>query len=404
MTDLRATAGALGGDLAGRDTILCPGPGHSPRDRSLAVRFDPRAPDGFVTFSHANDDWRDCRDLVRSRLSLPAWQPGEDDRQHTIPPRHVRRWDLAVGEREWNEPPTAEDLARIARARELWDAAGDPCGTLAERYLAGRCLELAEALAGHVLRFHPGCPWRDENTGKTDRIRVLLAAFRSIDDDKITAVHRIRVDQPERWPKTASLNSLAYHQRRASSLIRALLSGRSSSALRPLLRLPTFTRECELLAIAAMSSMVAIRLSPLGSAGAIENLPVLTGVERLVLLAEHDEGGASLRATDRCGSRWLRAGRRVARVWPAEGSNDLNDELIAQGDRKMLGIVRRAAVKLGPVTAGTLAVAEGLETAMAAQQLGYRPAWAEKRQLVPQPCGFARLHASKGEKQRPSPF
>jgi hypothetical protein len=69
----------------------------------------------------------------------------------------------------------------------------------------------------------------------------------------------------------------------------------------------------------------------LGSAGAIESLPVLPGVERLVLLAEHDESGASLKATDRCGSRWLRAGRRVARVWPDQGNSDLNDELIATG-------------------------------------------------------------------------
>ena len=43
--------------------------------------------------------------------------------------------------------------------------------------------------------------------------------------------------------------------------------------------------------------------------------------------------------------------------------------------RKMLGIVRLAAVKLAPVT-DTLAVAEGVETALAANMLGYGPAWA----------------------------
>jgi putative DNA primase/helicase len=316
MTDLRATARALGGDLAGRDAILCPGPGHSPRDRSLAVRFDPRAPDGFVTFSHANDDWRDCRDLVRSRLSLPAWQPGEDDRQRTIPPRHVRRWDLAVGEREWNQPPTADDLDRIARARELWDAAGDPRGTLAERYLAGRCLELAEALAGHVLRFHPRCPWRDENTGKTDRIPVLFAAFRSIDDDKVTAVHRIRVDQPERWPKT---------DRKMLGIVR-----------RAAVKLGPVTAGTLAVAEGLETAMAAQQLGyrpawALGSAAAIESLPVLPGVERLILLAEHDESGTSLTATDHCGCWWLRAGRRVTRVWPEQGNKDLNDELIAKG-------------------------------------------------------------------------
>ena len=43
--------------------------------------------------------------------------------------------------------------------------------------------------------------------------------------------------------------------------------------------------------------------------------------------------------------------------------------------RMMLGVVRRAAVKLVPVT-DTLAVAEGVETAVAANMLGYGPAWA----------------------------
>lgn len=41
----------------------------------------------------------------------------------------------------------------------------------------------------------------------------------------------------------------------------------------------------------------------------------------------------------------------------------------------MLGVVERAAIKLDPVGA-KLVVGEGLETAMAARQLGYHPTWA----------------------------
>ena len=65
MIDVREIAMALGGQVAGPNTILAPGPGNSLSDRSLAVRLDPGAPDGFVCFSHAGDDWRDCRDHVR---------------------------------------------------------------------------------------------------------------------------------------------------------------------------------------------------------------------------------------------------------------------------------------------------------------------------------------------------
>jgi len=51
--------------------ITIPGPGHSPRDRSLSVTFDPAAPDGFVCTSFAGDEWRACKDYVRAKFGLP---------------------------------------------------------------------------------------------------------------------------------------------------------------------------------------------------------------------------------------------------------------------------------------------------------------------------------------------
>ena len=67
--DLQSVARQLGGEVAGHQ-VLAPGPGHSPRDRSMAVRLSPCAPDGLIVFSHAGDDWRSCRDYVRSRLGI----------------------------------------------------------------------------------------------------------------------------------------------------------------------------------------------------------------------------------------------------------------------------------------------------------------------------------------------
>ena len=166
-------ARALGGEVAGRDAVLCPGPGHSAHDRSLAVKFDPAAPDGFLTYSHAGDDWKICRDSVRSRLGLPPWQPG-DEQQRTIPPSKVQQWDMtAVGSdvAEGARPPSEDDLARTERALAIWNESVDPRSTLAERYLDSRKLVLTDDLARCVLRFHPRCPWRDENTGKTDACR-----------------------------------------------------------------------------------------------------------------------------------------------------------------------------------------------------------------------------------------
>jgi len=55
---------------------------------------------------------------------------------------------------------------------------------------------------------------------------------------------------------------------------------------------------------------------------------VLPGIERLILLQENN--AASRDAVARCGRRWMRAGRKVTRVRPDDGCDDLNDELIAR--------------------------------------------------------------------------
>lgn len=72
--DPRSVAMALGGEVSG-DQVLAPGPGHSPKDRSLSVKLVAGAPDGFVVHSHAGDDPMACRDHVRACLGLPEWKP-----------------------------------------------------------------------------------------------------------------------------------------------------------------------------------------------------------------------------------------------------------------------------------------------------------------------------------------
>lgn len=68
--DLRTLARALGGEVVGHQ-VLAPGPGHSPADRSMSVRLDAQAPNGFLAFSHAGDDWKACRDHVKRLLGMP---------------------------------------------------------------------------------------------------------------------------------------------------------------------------------------------------------------------------------------------------------------------------------------------------------------------------------------------
>jgi putative DNA primase/helicase len=314
MLDPRAIAHALGGQVAGRDTVLAPGPGHSARDRSLAVRLDPAAPDGFLCYSHSNDDWRACRDHVRQHLGLPAWEPG-DGQQRTVSPQHVEKWDLATIEAEANEGPrawTEDEVLRIAAARRIWDEARDPRGTVAETYLKSRALSLDDDVAGSVLRFHSACPWRDENAGRIIFIPALIAAFTSLDGGEVTGVHRIRVDRPERWPKT---------DRRMLGVVH-----RAAVMLNPLGDVLTIGEGVE-------TCLAARQLGyrpawALGSVGAISFFPLIKKVKRLRILAE--TGDASKRATRLCGRRWHGAGRKVQIIRPDAGHDDLNDELMAK--------------------------------------------------------------------------
>jgi putative DNA primase/helicase len=307
--DLRSIARALGGEVSGHQ-VLAPGPRHSPRDRSLAIRLSSQAPDGFLVHSHAGDDWRECRGHVRSRLGLPPWEPG-DERSRTIPSSHIYKWDFGVIDAETEDMRrTEDDLVRIERAQSLWREGVDPRRTAAEDYLRSRALALPDELAGSVLRFHPTCPWRDENTGRTERIPCLIAAFRSIDDDIITAIHRIRVDQPARWPKTDRRMLGVVHR---SAIQLGAANGK--------LAIGEGVETC----LAAMQLGVEQTAWALGSVGAISFFPVIDGVTELTILGE--AGAASDRAIKICGRRWRRASRRVFVSKPKCGS-DHNDVLM----------------------------------------------------------------------------
>ena len=132
---LQQLAGALGGDVSGGQ-VLAPGPGHSAKDRSMAVKL---TADGYTVHSHAGDDWKACRDYVHERLGLAPDIP-----------RHQRSPFIIVADN------TDEERAKKqAAALKIWHEAVSPAGTLVERYLRDhRCLDLPADLAVAVIRFH----------------------------------------------------------------------------------------------------------------------------------------------------------------------------------------------------------------------------------------------------------
>src|SRR6267143_983831 len=122
MLDARSVALALGGEVCSRDAVLAPGPGHSRRDRSLSIKLDPSARDGFVVHSFAGEDPLVCRDHVRNALSL-----GPPDQRRPPPLPYARG-------------AVSRDDGTSALALRIWDRANSARHTIVERYLASRGL------------------------------------------------------------------------------------------------------------------------------------------------------------------------------------------------------------------------------------------------------------------------
>jgi len=205
---------------------------------------------------------------------------------------------------------TADDVLRIKRACAVWDAGVDPRGTPAEAYLRSRALILDDAIAGAVLRYHPACPWRDEDTGATIYLRALIAAFTSIDNGAVTGIQRIALT-PEGRKLGRRMLGVVY---------------RAAVKLDPVgdtLHVGEGVETCLAGRILGHAPTWA-----LGSVGMIAQFPLIDGVARLRILGENDAASAS--ASKLCGNRWHAAGRKVQIVTPDPGCGDLNDELVAK--------------------------------------------------------------------------
>jgi hypothetical protein len=125
--DARTIARVMGGDVNG-DGALVPGPGHSAKDRSLSVKPDPAAPDGFVVHSFADDDFANCRDHVKDKLGIAAEQsrksngnaPGSGLRIVDTYPYHNEHRQLAYEVVRF-EPKTFRPRHRDERGGWAWD-------------------------------------------------------------------------------------------------------------------------------------------------------------------------------------------------------------------------------------------------------------------------------------------
>jgi putative DNA primase/helicase len=120
--DLQSLARALGGEVSGNQ-VLAPGPGHSAKDRSLSVKLDTGAPDGFIVNSFAGDDPIKCRDFVREKAGLPAFKPngGNGNRRRRARTAEINAMMASAVDSVASEPAQG----RVVAAYDYRDANGE---------------------------------------------------------------------------------------------------------------------------------------------------------------------------------------------------------------------------------------------------------------------------------------
>jgi putative DNA primase/helicase len=138
VRDLASLARAAGGEWRGNHAVI-PGPGHSPRDRSLSLTIGERGQ--IVWHSFAGDSWHSVGPYLQSLgIDLGGKR---------------RTAEEIEADRAEHRERQAETLAqKRAVARRIIDESKPIAGTLAETYLRGRGCEPSP-----LLRFHHNVPF-----------------------------------------------------------------------------------------------------------------------------------------------------------------------------------------------------------------------------------------------------
>ena len=186
----------------------------------------------------------------------------------------------------------------MAEAIALWRSSVDPRGTVVERYLASRGLDLGDDIAGEVIRWNAG-------------VGAMIALFRNISTNRPHAISRTFFDANARKIARRFLGPVGGCAIKLDANAEVLTGLHIGEGL----------ETC----IAARQ----LGLRPcwaLGSAGAVAAFPILSGIEALTVIVDHDESGAGEKAARAVEARWLPAGKE-ANLLRSDAPGDFNDLL-----------------------------------------------------------------------------
>jgi putative DNA primase/helicase len=244
---------------------------------------------GFITYYCARCDARDYARITDADVNWTTdFRPVARAPQAKLPPPR--------------QAPAVDDTYRLFEVERLWNAATCDLPEKVIGYFAFRGIQLDTVPKG-VLRFHAKCPW----LGK--KMPCILARY----SDAVTGAprglwRRLYGEKPmtlgpmsgcviRLYPKVGK--RLVVAEGVENALTAATLLSHRGMPMRP-----------------AWAT---------GCANNLRRLPVLDGVEHLIILVDNDKSGTGQKAAAECAERWSAAGRKVTRLMPKEEDTDFND-------------------------------------------------------------------------------
>jgi hypothetical protein len=248
----------------------------------------------------------------RTRPTLRTWEPEPGFITYYCARCEAKGYAIAGAEQTIRRPAPmraplpkalqADDASRLFYVERIWSKAWRDLPVKVIGYFASRGIELDKVPAG-VLRFHPECPW----LGK--ELPCILARFTDALTGAPRGIWRRFYDEK---PKTLGPMSGCVIRLFPEIGKRLVVAEGVENAL----------------TAATALSHRGVPLSPAwatGCAGNLRRLPVLDGVEQLIILVDNDRSGTGQKAAEECAQRWSAAGRKVIRLMPKGEGLDFND-------------------------------------------------------------------------------
>jgi putative DNA primase/helicase len=290
-TTLQEIAKVLNGNLNG-EWINIRGPGHSSNDRSLGIKLDENARQGFIVNSLAGDD----PNRSRAQVNLLLNQKGH----------------LLTGFNSSAAGPItakASDASRTFFALQIWSVSVPAIGTLVETYLKARGITVP---IPSTIRFHPNL-----RHGSGAWLPAMVALVTRGQDDEPVGILRTFLAEDGKGKAKCSPDKMMLG-RCGGGAVRLGDAGGS-------LMVGEGIETC-LSVIQATGRPAWAALSTSG----LRALDLPPHIQHVTVLADGDQPGE--RAAQYAASRWVQEGRRVGIAPPPQGL-DFNDVLLGHARR-----------------------------------------------------------------------